>query len=159
MTSTQPPRFERWEPPPTAEQLRRKDYWAIRSQLLSATRVRLAVLAAVRSGDHWTTREIEEAARSEIGSVSTQGVYDALDALSRVGLVRRIESAGSPVRYEISDGEDHDHLVCRRCRAIVDVTCAAPPLLRAGSADRARGFFLETVDVTFWGVCRACRMA
>ena len=36
--------------------------------------------------------------RSRLESISTQAIYDILGALSRAGLARRIEPAGSPAR-------------------------------------------------------------
>ena len=62
--------------------------------------------------------------RAEIGAVSRQAVYDALGALTDAGLVRRIQPAGSPARYEDRVGDNHHHLICRSCGRIVDVDCA-----------------------------------
>jgi ferric uptake regulator family protein len=56
----------------------------------------------------------------------TLGVYDALAALTDKGLLRRIQPAGSPVRYENRVGDNHHHhLICRTCSRMVDVDCAA----------------------------------
>ena len=40
------------------------------------------------------------------------------------GLIRRIQPAGSPARYEDRAGDNHHHLICRRCGQVVDVDCA-----------------------------------
>ena len=51
--------------------------------------------------------------------------------MTRVGLLRRIEPAGSPARYETRVGDNHHHLVCRSCGVAHDVDCvvgAAPCL-------------------------------
>ena len=47
----------------------------------------------------------------------TQAIYDILGALSRAGLARRIEPAGSPARFEARVGDNHHHIVCRGCGA------------------------------------------
>ncbi|HEX5740482.1 MAG TPA: transcriptional repressor, partial [Pilimelia sp.] len=88
--------------------------------------------------------------------ISKQAVYDVLSALEQAGLVRRIEPAGSPARYETRVRDNHHHLVCRRCDAVVDVDCAvgAAPCLTPSAA---AGFVVDEAEVVFWGVCPACQ--
>jgi Fe2+ or Zn2+ uptake regulation protein len=95
----------------------------LRSQGLRATVARLAILETVRARPHLRAEEIAALARGHVGAVSTQAVYEALNALTDAGLLRRIEPAGSPARYEGRVGDDHHHLVCRGCAAITDVDC------------------------------------
>src|SRR5262245_18262635 len=102
-----------------------------RAQGMRVTRPRLGVLAVLRGGGHLEVDEIATAVRTRLDSVSTQAVYDVLGALSRAGLARRIEPAGSPARFEARAGDNHHHVVCRACGAIADVDCvhgAAPCL-------------------------------
>jgi Fe2+ or Zn2+ uptake regulation protein len=96
------------------------------------------------------------AARDRLGTISTQAVYDVLGALTRAGLLRRIEPAGSPARYETRVGDNHHHVVCRSCGAITDVDCVVgePPCL---SPDSASGFVIDEAEVTFWGLCPDCQ--
>lgn len=134
----------------------RDDAVALRAAGLRVTGPRLAVLEAARHGDHLTVDEIASIARRRLGSVSTQAVYDVLAALARAGLVRRIEPAGSPARFETRVGDNHHHLVCRSCGLVVDVDCAvghAPCLDPSTTA----GFVVDEADVTYWGLCAACQ--
>ena len=120
------------------------------------TAPRLAVLASVREQGHANVEEVVRAARLRLGAVSTQAVYDVLRAFEEAGLVRRIEPAGSPARYEGRVGDNHHHVVCRRCGAVTDVDCVvghAPCLEPASDA----GFLVDEAEVTFWGICPACR--
>jgi Fur family ferric uptake transcriptional regulator len=128
----------------------------LRDAGLRVTAPRLAVLEAVRQGDHLAADDIALAARRRLGSVSTQAVYDVLRALSSVGLIRRIEPAGSPARHEARVGDNHHHLVCRSCGAMTDVDCVVghTPCLEPASA---AGYEVDEAEVTFWGVCPACR--
>lgn len=112
---------------------------------MRVTRPRLAVLAAVRDHPHADTSSIIAAVRQDLGAVSHQAAYDVLRALSGAGLLRRIEPPGSVPRYELRVGDNHHHLVCRRCGVIVDVDCAVgtTPCLTASddhgfSVDEAR---------------------
>ncbi|MEU5851286.1 Fur family transcriptional regulator [Saccharopolyspora shandongensis] len=122
---------------------------------LRVTRPRVAVLTMVSDNPHADTDTIAMAVRRELGSVSTQAVYDVLRALTEAGLVRRIEPAGSPARFETRVGDNHHHLVCRKCGAIADVNCAVgeAPCLHA---EDPRGFVLDEAEVTFWGICPDC---
>lgn len=130
----------------------------LRGAGLRVTRPRIAVLDAVHRHPHADTHTVVEAARAELGEVSTQAVYDVLRALTEVGLVRRIEPAGSPARYESRTGDNHHHVVCRSCGAIADVDCAtgATPCLTASNAS---GFVIDEAEVTYWGLCPECAAA
>src|SRR3954454_2153549 len=96
----------------------------LRQRGLRVTPQRLAVLRAVSDEPHVTADVVAEAVRGEIGSISVQAVYDALAALTENGLLRRIQPAGSPARYEDRIGDNHHHLICRVCERMVDVDCA-----------------------------------
>lgn len=119
------------------------------------TAQRIAVLQAVAARPHATADVVAEMARGEIGAISKQSVYDALSALVDAGIVRRIEPAGSAARYETRVGDNHHHLVCRGCGAVVDVDCAvgAAPCLTAADA---AGYAVDEAEVTFWGRCPDC---
>jgi Fe2+ or Zn2+ uptake regulation protein len=130
----------------------------LRQHGVQVTAQRLAVLKAVSSRAHGTADEIEELARAEIGAVSRQAVYDALGVLTGKGLVRRIQPAHSPARYEDRADDNHHHLVCRSCGVTVDVDCAVghAPCLQA--ADE-HGFVIDEAEVIYWGTCPACQPA
>lgn len=134
---------------PTGEEL-------LRTHGLRVTRPRLAVLDVLTQGGHLEVDEITRQVRNRIDSVSTQGVYDVLGALSRAGLARRIEPAGSPARYEARVGDNHHHIVCRSCGAIEDVDCVRGerPCLVPGLG---HGFEIDEAEVTFWGLCPDCQ--
>lgn len=128
----------------------------LRSRGLRVTRPRLAVLEVLSRGGHLDVDEITRRVRQRIDSVSTQAVYDVLGALSRAGLARRIEPAGSPARYEARAGDNHHHVVCRGCGEVADVDCSV------GSAPcldprPAHGFQIDEAEVTFWGLCPDCQ--
>lgn len=128
----------------------------LRDAGLRITRPRLAVLDVLHEGGHLDVDEIATRVRSRLDSVSTQAIYDVLGALSRAGLTRRIEPAGSPARYEARVGDNHHHVVCRGCGEIADIDCTigeAPCL----DPDTARGYLVDEAEVTFWGLCPSCQ--
>ena len=127
----------------------------LRRHGLQVTTQRLAVLRAVSAQPHSTADDIDTAVRAEIGSVSRQAVYDALGVLTEKGLLRRIQPARSPARYEDRVGDNHHHLICRSCGRMVDVDCAVGyrPCLTA--ADDS-GYEIDEAEVIFWGRCPEC---
>jgi Fur family transcriptional regulator, stress-responsive regulator len=130
----------------------------LRAAGLRVTRPRLAVLRALTASPHSDVDTLVTAVRRELGSVSVQAVYDVLRALAAGALVRRIEPAGSPSRYELRVGDNHHHIVCRSCGATADVDCAvgAAPCLEPS---QAHGYQVDEAEVTYWGVCPSCTPA
>jgi Fur family transcriptional regulator, stress-responsive regulator len=127
----------------------------LRSRGLRVTRPRLAVMSALERRPHADADVLAELARAEVGSVSTQAVYDVLRALTAAALVRRIEPAGSPARYELRVGDNHHHVVCRSCGAIADVDCTVGDSPCLDPSD-TRGFVIDEAEVTYWGLCPDC---
>jgi Fur family ferric uptake transcriptional regulator len=128
----------------------------LRRHGLRVTAPRMAVLQALGAGAHLDAERVAATVRARIGAVSTQAVYDALNAFTRAGLVRRIEPAGSAALYETRTGDNHHHIVCRECATTVDVDCVigAAPCLDPSSA---HGFDVDEAEVTFWGTCPDCQ--
>jgi Fe2+ or Zn2+ uptake regulation protein len=127
----------------------------LRGASLRVTRPRVAVLAAVHDHPHADTFSLVGLVREELGEVSQQAVYDVLNALTRAGLLRRIQPLGSVARYESRVGDNHQHAVCRSCGVIADVDCAvgATPCL---TADDVHGFVIDEAEVIYWGLCSEC---
>lgn len=128
----------------------------LRDAGLRVTAPRLAVLELLERYPHSTADFVASQVREGLGGVSTQTVYDVLRVCAERGLLRRIEPAGSPVRYESRTGDNHHHLVCRDCGAVHDVDCVVgmAPCLQP---DTDHGFLIDEAEVTFWGLCPPCQ--
>lgn len=129
----------------------------LRRHGVHVTAQRLAVLEAVETHPHGTADDVATAVRAGIGVISRQAVYDALGVLAEKGLVRRIQPAGSPARYETRTGDNHHHLICRSCGRMVDVDCAvgAAPCLTPFDDS---GYEIDEAEVIYWGRCPGCRV-
>jgi Fur family transcriptional regulator, stress-responsive regulator len=128
----------------------------LRQRGIQVTAQRLAVLRAVSREPHIMADAVAEAVRTEIGAISLQSVYDALGVLVTEGLIRRIQPAGSPARFEDRVGDNHHHLICRACGRVVDVDCAvgrAPCL----TAHDDNGYQIDEAEVAYWGRCPECQ--
>jgi Fur family transcriptional regulator, stress-responsive regulator len=127
----------------------------LRQHGIQVTAQRLAVFRAVTSLPHVTADAVADAVRAEIGAISLQSVYDCLSVLVAEGLIRRIQPAGSPARFEDRVGDNHHHLICRTCGRTVDVDCAVgvAPCLTAADG---RGYEIDEAEVIYWGRCPDC---
>jgi len=128
----------------------------LRQQGIYVTAQRLAVLRVVGVTPHAVAEDVLQAVRSEIGSISRQSVYDTLNTLSDLGLLRRIQPMGSSARYETRTGDNHHHVICRGCGRVEDVDCAVGerPCL---TASQAHGFDIDEAEVVYWGRCSDCQ--
>jgi Fur family transcriptional regulator, stress-responsive regulator len=127
----------------------------LRQRGIQVTAQRLAVLRAVAGEPHITAERVGEVVRAEIGAISLQSVYDALGVLVAEGIIRRIQPAGSPARFEDRVGDNHHHLICRICGRMVDVDCAvgSAPCL---TAIEDMGYAVDEAEVAYWGRCPDC---
>jgi len=127
----------------------------LRTRGIQVTAQRLAVLRAVASEPHMTAEQVAVIVRDDIGAISLQSVYDALNLLVADGVIRRIQPAGSAARFEDRVGDNHHHLICRQCGRITDVDCAAgrTPCL---TAPDDKGYEVDEAEVAYWGRCSTC---
>jgi Fur family transcriptional regulator, stress-responsive regulator len=127
----------------------------LRQHRIQVTAQRLAVLRTVASRPHVTADGVADVVNARIGAISRQSVYDALGILVEKGLVRRIQPAGSPARFESRVGDNHHHAICRVCGRTADVDCAvgiAPCLTAADDM----GYEIDEAEVIYWGRCPEC---
>lgn len=122
---------------------------------LRVTTPRLTVLDAVASHPHSPADTVFQIVRTMLPGTSVQAVYNVLGDLTAAGLLRRIEPAGSPARYERRVGDNHHHLVCRGCGAVEDIDCAMGPS-PCLTPSQTHGFAVDEAEITFWGLCPAC---
>ena len=137
-------------PADPAELLRQRGY--------RVTGQRLAVLRVVSARPHLTADAVADAVRAELGAISLQAVYDVLGVLVEVGLIRRIQPAGSAARFEARVSDNHHHVICRVCGSTADVDCAvgsAPCLTPFDDM----GYVIDEAEVNYWGICPHCQRA
>ncbi len=128
----------------------------LRDVSLRVTKQRAAVLEVLERHPHSDAGFVESAARTSIGAISKQAVYDVLATLTDTGLVRRVDVGGTAALYELHDGLRHHHAVCRSCAAIFDIDTASEA---GGPALPPPGFVIDEVEVIYRGICTECRPA
>lgn len=128
----------------------------LREQGVRVTAQRLAMMCAVAARPHATADELGADVRAVIGTISRQAVYDTLGVLVDKNLVRRIQPDGSAAWYEDRVSDNHHHLICRTCRAVIDIDCAigTVPCL---TVDDDHGYEIDEAEVVYWGLCPTCQ--
>ena len=127
----------------------------LRAAGLRVTGPRVAVLRVLAQHPHASADLLVNAVRADLGTVSTQAVYDVLRVCCDAGIVRRIEPAGAPALHELRVGDNHHHMVCRDCGVVHDVDCAVGDAPCLEPSDDL-GFQLDEAEVVYWGLCPQC---
>jgi Fur family ferric uptake transcriptional regulator/Fur family peroxide stress response transcriptional regulator len=128
---------------------------ALRERGQRATPQRLAIARVLADLDrHVTAERVHAEVSSRMPGVSLPTVYATLDLLEELGLAQRVATEGGAVVYDPRTDEHH-HLVCRACGAIMDVDV---PVDTAGirAAALASGFRPDASQVVLRGLCADC---
>jgi Fur family peroxide stress response transcriptional regulator len=107
----------------------------------------------VRSHDHPTAEQIFRRVRRTVPRVSLGTVYRNLDKLREQGRLRVVRLEGGVAHYDAMV-DAHDHFVCERCGAVVDLPGGPRPL----DVDplRAAGYDVHWHTTALYGLCKAC---
>ncbi|MDX6718045.1 MAG: Fur family transcriptional regulator, stress-responsive regulator [Solirubrobacteraceae bacterium] len=127
---------------------------ALRERGMRVTPQRVVVHRALRDLDrHVTADELLEAVTERLPNVSLPTIYATLELLEQLGMVRRVQRAGTTLFDPRTD--PHHHLVCESCGSVEDLESKldTDALERAA---RRRGFTHERVEALVTGRCRSC---
>jgi Fur family ferric uptake transcriptional regulator len=117
------------------------------------TSPRRAVLEAiaVRAPEPFTAEELAVA----VPQVGRATVFRTIRLLQELDLVCRVPLEDGGVRYQLSRGEHHHHLICGSCGAMMEFS---DPELDARIHDQAsrHGFTLDGHSLELYGRCAAC---
>jgi Fe2+ or Zn2+ uptake regulation protein len=106
------------------------------------------------TAEHPTADEVYTAVRQEIADISLATVYKALETLVGCGLAAKLTYGDGSARYDPRT-DDHFHLRCLACGAVIDVGGAevsgSLPEIRPSNGFRVEGYRLEVV-----GHCADC---
>lgn len=120
------------------------------------TKQRLAVLKALQgTRSHPDANWIYEEVRKEIPHISLGTIYRTLGILKEAGLLRELDYAGSPSRYD-ANTENHAHIVCTNCGRINDLPLLIPDRLEE-QASKVTDFLITDHRLEFYGLCPDCR--
>jgi Fur family transcriptional regulator, stress-responsive regulator len=105
---------------------------------------------------HPTADAVYSAAAEVMPTMSLKTVYQVLNDLKALGELQTIELGTGAARFDPNTG-DHHHLVCNGCGVVHDIAINASDLALARG--QRHGFSVSDVEITFRGLCPACRAA
>lgn len=108
------------------------------------------------SDGHFSLDELLAMAKTRDGGIGYATVYRTLKLLTELGLAQERHFSDGQTRYEAADGVHHDHLICTRCRTIVEFEEARIEALQEEVAAR-HGYRLGTHKMELYGLCPKCQ--
>ncbi len=109
----------------------------------------------VGDDSHPTAEDVYRRVQAVMPEVSRTTVYNTLRELTSLGeLVAVEELSERGTRYD-TNSEPHHHLFCTRCHALVDIHRHFPGLELP--PEERQGYQIVRSQITFYGVCPACR--
>ena len=116
------------------------------------------VVCAQPPGRHAAAGDIFAEAKRRQAGIGYSTVYRALDRLRQQGLVHEVRVPGATSALYEPARHGHAHFLCTGCGRVEDVDyhVAAPDI---AGLNVAHGIAIEGVDLTFNGLCGACRSA
>lgn len=104
------------------------------------------------SHNHMTANEVYEKARESINNISLGTVYRILNVLSNNHQIRRITTKSGVDHFDSITNENHQHFICSCCGKITDVFNSKIFYQK----EELTGFRIDSIEITFTGVCNEC---
>ena len=121
---------------------------------MNVTPQRLAIYRELlEADDHPSPETLHRRIRTAMPSISLATIYKAFDALERLGLVQEVSVLSATKRYD-ANMEKHHHLVCTRCKRVIDFEDAR--LDAAWPSSGLHGFRPQSISVQILGLCADC---
>jgi len=146
-----------------------KGWWHRRFRNFGArmTQSREAIIDVLNCADeHLTAAEIYMKAHEINPAVGLTTVYRTLDILTEMGVVHKFEFGEGKARFELTgestDREHHHHLVCMKCKKIIDYSDMLDEerdfieKIQLKLSERY-GFEIRDHFLRFNGICADCR--
>jgi Fur family transcriptional regulator, ferric uptake regulator len=124
---------------------------------LTGPRRAILDLIAARDG-HFTAADLVADVRERRLGIGRATVFRALDVLTDLGVVERLDLPSGEHAYVACDPSHHHHVVCSGCGRSVDVEDAG--LTAVVDAVEARtGYRIDRHRLELFGRCPECRLA
>jgi Fur family peroxide stress response transcriptional regulator len=125
-----------------------------RSYRLTPQRIALLQLLASSDG-HPSAAELHEELKKQFPTTSLATVYKTISVLKELGEVLELNFSEYNNRYDGRDPSPHPHLICIRCRKVVDPKLRTVQRLEREAAD-ASGYRIVGHRIDFYGICPGC---
>jgi Fur family peroxide stress response transcriptional regulator len=129
----------------------------LRERDFRITPQRLAVLRVLAASDgHPSVERIYDTVRAQFPTTSIATIYKTVALLKQENEVIEISFPDGSNRYDGKKPYPHPHLICTRCKQIIDPDLSSLEDLAKEVAEET-GFQIHTHRVDFFGLCRECQ--
>ena len=105
---------------------------------------------------HFTAAELEAAARARRLGISRATLFRALDLLTELGVVERLDLPSGEHAYVPCARAHHHHVICSRCGRTTEVDdCGVAEAV--GEISRRSGYRIDIHRLELFGLCRHCQ--
>jgi len=116
--------------------------------------------------DHVSAADVYIRAHEINPSIGLTTVYRTLDMLTQLGIVQKFDFGDGKARYELVNNPNgkkhHHHLICLRCKTIMDYSEFLDEELEfvsktQGKLSKKYNFSITDHAISFYGLCERCR--
>jgi Fur family peroxide stress response transcriptional regulator len=118
---------------------------------------RLAVLKILaKSEGHPSVEDIFKQVKPNFPTTSLATIYKTVNLLKEIGEVVQLDFSEESNRYDGNKPYPHPHLICIRCKAVVDPDVATISDLSKKLAKKT-GYEIVNHRLDFFGICPRCQ--
>ena len=111
-------------------------------------------------GHHMSAEDVYGILQRDGSEIGLATVYRALDLLTELGILVKVEFGDGCTRYELNTADPnvhhHHHLICLKCKKVIEFEEDLLDELEADIAKKS-GFQILNHEVKFFGYCKDCR--
>lgn len=118
---------------------------------------RVAILRIfLNSQDHPSVEQVYAQVKADFPSTSLATVYKTVNLLKEIGEILEIGFACGGNRYDGNKPYPHPHLICTRCKKIMDSDIGLVDQI-ASELEQISGYRIVSHQIEFFGICPACQ--
>ena len=114
----------------------------------------------VEHPEHLSAEDVYGILREQDSEIGLATVYRALDLLSDLGVLVKIDFGDGCARYELNTADPtvhhHHHLICVKCKKVIEFEDDLLEDLEA-TISKKSGFQILNHEVKFFGYCKDCQ--
>ena len=128
---------------------------ACRERNLRLTPQRLEIFCELaKATDHPSAENLHQRLIKGMPTLSLDTVYRTLGTFVDHGLINKVETVESQAHFEVLQ-QQHHHLICRKCKAIIDFQWHSIDSASLPEEINAWGR-IERKNIVIYGVCHNC---
>ena len=128
----------------------------LRQQGLRLTPQRVALLRLLANGEgHPSASQLYDQLKAQFPTTGLGTIYKTLNLLKDLDEVLELGFSGDHNRYDGQKPDPHPHLICIRCREIIDPDASLTQSL-IEEMTRQSGYEIVSHRLDFYGICPDC---